>query len=1166
MKSVSTIARASLLLLLPGYAFLTTTMLPGGTPRLPWPAGTAGATSTSFGILAGPCDPPVVNAIVCENSKQGDPSSDWDISGAGDPSIQGFATDISANRGETVSFKIATSATSYRIDIYRLGYYGGLGARRVATIFPSAPLPQIQPSCLQDSPWTGLRDCGNWAVSASWDMPADATSGIYIARPVRLDTGGASHIPFVVRDDDGHSSLLFQTSDTTWQAYNRYGGNDLYGGDGPATNGRAHKLSYNRPFTSRADHSTESLFNAEYPMVRWLEANGYDVSYSTGVDTDRRGAEILEHKVFMSVGHDEYVSAGERANLEAARAAGVHLAFFSGNEIYWKVRWEDSIDGSGTQHRTLVCYKEGTLGENNCGTKCDPLPDVWTGLWRDGCSFSPPADGCRPENALSGQISWNGTTYALVVPADDGRMRFWRDTSMAILPAGQAATLPFGTLGYEWDYQRSEYETFYPPGRVSLSTAIEGSMVHHLTLYRHPSGALVLGAGSVQWSWGLDSHHDRGNAPPDISMQQATVNLFADMGVQPASLQPGLTAAIASTDATPPVSQIYSPLAGSTVRIGFPVNISGNAADSAGGVVGGVEVSVDGGGTWHPAVGRESWTYTWTPAAYGSTTVRSRAVDDSGNLEMPDPGVTFTVGDTDSGPPNVPATLNDSYSIEENTTLDVPAPGVLANDSDPNGDPVIAVLLNGPAHGALTLRPDGSFTYTPTSAFRGNDFFTYRARDPGGNLSAPATATIAVGIACPCSIFDSTTIPAFPHFDDRPVTLGVKIRSDVDGFVTGMRFYKDARDTGTHIAQLWSRTGTLLASATFSETSSGWQQVDFPSPVPIAANTTYVASNHTTTGYPQDVNFFTSSGIDVPPLHALQDGVEGGNGVYRYDDAGGASGFPDQSFQGSNYYVDVVFERAASIRAGLSPATQETAMDSQVTVSVIADLRSGSAGLGSYEADLGWDAGVLEFTGFSGGQPPFHAPVVDASGAGTGSLAFSDTDPSGAQGLVRLVTFTFRARVAPCVTTALIPHFRSMHASGTFEDLLPSLAIDNGSVSIVDYSFNLMVEDPINTILHWSAPSSTPAPVTYDVVRGFLGALSKDSVTIHLGPVACLENNSHDTTTAAGIDPPHPDYGIPGLGQGYFYLVRFHDGIANRSYGFGGQCQLERKVTSGDCP
>ena len=169
-----------------------------------------------------------------------------------------------------------------------MGYYGGLGARQVATVSPSASLPQNQPTCLNDVA-TGLIDCGNWAESASWTVPADAVSGIYFAKVTRTDTAGASHIVFIVRDDDGGSDILFQTSDTTWQAYNTYGGNSLYVGQ-PA--GRAYKVSYNRPFVTRDVYAEDWVFNAEYPMVRWLEANGYDVSYSTGVDSDRLGSGI----------------------------------------------------------------------------------------------------------------------------------------------------------------------------------------------------------------------------------------------------------------------------------------------------------------------------------------------------------------------------------------------------------------------------------------------------------------------------------------------------------------------------------------------------------------------------------------------------------------------------------------------------------------------------------------------------------------------------------------------------------------------------------------------------------------------------------------------------------------------------------------------------------
>ena len=117
----------------------------------------------------------------------------------------------------------------------------------------------------------------------------------------------------------------------------------------------------------------------------------------------------------------------------------MHLAFFSGNEVFWKTRWEDS-------HRTLVSYKETHADE-----KIDPTP-VWTGTWRDP-RFSPPSDGGRPENALTGQLFMvnDGATTAIRVPAADGRMRLWRNTSVASQATGAVATLPNGTLGYEWD-------------------------------------------------------------------------------------------------------------------------------------------------------------------------------------------------------------------------------------------------------------------------------------------------------------------------------------------------------------------------------------------------------------------------------------------------------------------------------------------------------------------------------------------------------------------------------------------------------------------------------------------------------------------------------------------------------------------------------------------
>src|SRR5262249_39075454 len=163
-------------------------------------------------------------------------------------------------------------------------------------------------------------------------------------------------------------------------------------------------------------------------MVRWLERNGYDVSYTTGVDTDRRGAELLEHRLFLSGGHDEYWSGGQRTNVEAARAAGGNLGFFSGHEMVWKTGLENSFP-------TPVSYQE-----THANAKIDPVANTWTGTWRDVRAFNP--EGSHPENALTGTIfTVNCCTYALEVPEADGKLRLWRGTNIATQSPGQVATL-----------------------------------------------------------------------------------------------------------------------------------------------------------------------------------------------------------------------------------------------------------------------------------------------------------------------------------------------------------------------------------------------------------------------------------------------------------------------------------------------------------------------------------------------------------------------------------------------------------------------------------------------------------------------------------------------------------------------------------------------------
>lgn len=177
------------------------------------------------------------------------------------------------------------------------------------------------------------------------------------------------------------------------------------------------------------------------------------------------------------------------------------------------------------------------------------------------------------------------------------------------------------------------------------STYLLGNATHAVTMYRAPSRALVFGSATVRWSWGLDAGHDLIDwpaTPTDPVLQQATVNLLADMGVQPQTLSSGLQRAVRSTDTTPPNAWVTEPLSGAELAAAVTFTVRGTAADT-GGRVAGVEVSMDAGRTWHPATGRTSWSYVGTVGAGGPEVVTARAVDDSGNLGVPSGGTLIIV-------------------------------------------------------------------------------------------------------------------------------------------------------------------------------------------------------------------------------------------------------------------------------------------------------------------------------------------------------------------------------------------------------------------------------------------------------------------------------------------------------------------------------------------
>ncbi len=949
------------------------------------------------------------NPIVCENALPGDPPINWQVQEVGSPTIQGYATSMSVNVGETEHFKIKTPATAYHLEILRLGYYGGDGARLVASnIQPTAKLPQVQPECLHEAS-TGLIDCGNWGESAQWTVPSTAVSGVYIALLTRDDNKKEeqSQIIFVVRNDASHSKILLQTSDATWEAYNAYGGNSLYtctvscpAGEPEAYKG-AYAVSYNRPFDGAlsTDNGASYLFYAEYQMMQFLEENGYDVSYTTQNQVNNNGALLKNHQIFMSSGHDEYWSAGQRANVEAAREAGVNLAFFSANEIFWKTRWGPSIDGSETSGRTLTTYKEthfkGPVDPND--------PPTWTGAWRDPRG-GPHADGGKPENSLSGQqFEVNSGTSEITVPSQYSKLRMWRHTAVANLQQGQTLTLApeVGTLGYEWD---EDVDNGYrPAGEFDLSSTTvadvqsfgdygtnlndEATGTHHLTLYRAPSGALVFGAGTVQWSWGLNNTNawNQGNTDPeepptDPNMQQFTVNLLAEMGAPAESLMKGLVAGTQSTDKTAPTSTITSPTSGETVQDGSAVTISGTATDAGGGVVAGVEVSTDNGATWHPATlitpAEQSvkWTYAWPAHGYPTTTIKSRAVDDSSNLETPSAGV-------------------------------------------------------------------------------------------------------GVKVACPCSIWGSAVKPAEADSGDgSSVELGVKFTTESFGTITGVRFYKSAANTGSHIGALWTAGGEQLASATFTnESASGWQEVTFSTPVAVSPGTTYVASYFAPAGHyaASPWYFYTppptgGNILNSPPLHAVAANGEpaGGkfaseNGLYSYSSA---STFPTSSFNGTNYWVDPVFSPAA-------PPGQVTNVN---------------ATAGSESASLTWKAP-------SGGGPvtkytitPYKGSEAQTATSITGSPPATGTTITG---LTNGTAYTFTVQAS------------NQNGNGTVSEHSNAVTPSAPTVPSAPTAVSASAGAASATVT-WTAPGNGGSPITKYTITPYKGSEAQTATSITGSPPA----------------------------------------------------------------
>jgi hypothetical protein len=269
--------------------------------------------------------------------------------------VEAYCSHTSIRVGQRLAVYVSTDPPAqYRVDIYRMGYYGGKGARWMRSLGPLEGMAQPTPG---DGP-RNVRE-SNWREGFSLEIPQDWVSGVYLGKLSTLETGGESYVVFIVRDDR-RADLVFQSSDLTWLAYDRWPGfRSLYdhGAEpwGATAKRPGNDVSFDRPYATYWNGfpaGFEPLTNGsgeflllEHPLSFWLEKEGYDVTYISNVDTHADGEGLLRGKVFVSVGHDEYWTAEMLANVTRARDAGVSLAFLSGNSVSGVVSLQPSTDG-----------------------------------------------------------------------------------------------------------------------------------------------------------------------------------------------------------------------------------------------------------------------------------------------------------------------------------------------------------------------------------------------------------------------------------------------------------------------------------------------------------------------------------------------------------------------------------------------------------------------------------------------------------------------------------------------------------------------------------------------------------------------------------------------------------------------------------------------------
>ena len=737
---------------------------------------------------------PNSNPVVNENNCMGAGTGAWQLTNYSE-NVGGFSTQTSYNIGSSVPLKIGTSlggSQKVNLSVYRMGWYGGTGGRLVYS--QSNITINNSFTCNPMDPNAGELSCSNWSVTTTIPSSAFPASGIYEA--LFTDTGAGNiqnYVVFPIRNDSANSPMLFVLPTATYQAYNNWGCKSLYfdkcgGANTVSGSDRAVAVSFDRPIDN-GDGASNRFFGVDDEMVQWLEEQGYNVSYTDDIQTDQNGSSLLNHKIDLISGHSEYWSAPTFNNFLAARNAGVSIASFSGNTAYWQTRYTDN-------YRTLVCYK--TI--QGPGTPNDPAslnsqglvgpgdhPDLSTTTRRDpglpaGTAGAPPGGEIgpnQPENQLLGNLyigDNDSENWGLTVPASDGFTNFagndvWRNTGISTTTA---TTISNDLVGWEWDTIPSASSPLYahaaslepvgvkqvtltnvnnpspstpdsyiqdagnvrattpPPGQPGTSTAV---------MYRASSGAYVFASGTILWANGLGSFQQ---------IDQATYNIFSDMGVQPLTPEAAMVLDPAGQPARPWASFTATP---NPVHYGNPVSFDASSSFvGSGATITNYQWDWNGNGSFVNNGTSPTASHTW--ATQGTYTVHLKVTDSLGRTDVTARTITVA-GDP---PPTASFTVNPAKPVSgQSVTLD-------GSSSTGPVNPIVDYKWDLTGSGNYSV--DTGSTPTKTTSFSSAGFHTVGLQVTDSKGVTATTTQIITVLATGASSYEDAVndTPGLQHY------------------------------------------------------------------------------------------------------------------------------------------------------------------------------------------------------------------------------------------------------------------------------------------------------------------------------------------------------------------------------------------------------------------